>query len=98
MVVVSIGETIKQSSSNIINSIQLISFVNLGAVDAASVLSRALLSCPIKEARPSSPHKTGQSKDGSGGVEDQKRDVDRGQMVVQTSRKRVERAANRRKR
>jgi hypothetical protein len=54
--------------------------VDLGAVDAASVLSRALFPCPIKEARPSSPHKPDRAKMVPGVVENQKRDVDRGQI------------------
>jgi hypothetical protein len=46
-------------------------FVDLGAVGAASVPSRAFLLCPVKESRPMFPHEAGQSKDGAG---EQKRD------------------------
>jgi hypothetical protein len=41
-------------------------FVDLSAVDTASVSSRALLWCPSEETRPTFPHKVGQSRDGWG--------------------------------
>ena len=39
-------------------------FVDLSAVDTASVSSRAPLRCPSEETRPTFPHKVGQSRDG----------------------------------
>ena len=55
-------DTLEPETGNIIiSSLRSIfqAFVDLGAVDAASVLSRALPSGPIKEAYPASPHKAG---------------------------------------
>jgi hypothetical protein len=51
-------------------------FMDLGAADTASVLSRALPSCLIKETRPRFSRKVGQSGDGSGDRE-LKRDGER---------------------
>jgi hypothetical protein len=44
-------------------------FVDLGAVDTASIPSRALLSCPIKESGPMFPHKARAEQRGLGEME-----------------------------
>jgi hypothetical protein len=54
-----------ETVSIIVSSLSSIfqAFVDLGTVDAASVLPRTLLSGSTKETYPASPHNVGQSRD-----------------------------------
>jgi hypothetical protein len=54
-----------ETDSTLVSSLSPIfqGFVNLGAVDAASVLSRTLLSGSTKETFPASPHKVRLSRE-----------------------------------